>query len=865
MVLARSVKRFHPNWPVTVVTADVAKPTVASPEGVTIRTLTEIGAEPDGTIAAELDRDRLLEAVRGPVLSTFAVDGAPTIFLDPRLRVVGPLDNLEAALGESEIVLVPQLSGNGTGKSDADAELSHGVFHPGVIAMRGGERASAVTDAWPTHELAQRERTRARERTAFQAWLDAMPVRFSGVASLESNHFVVGYWNLEHQEIGLNGNGLKVGGSSAALLDLGSFDPDRPHLLSIDHEQPLLSTMPVVAEICAEHAAQLAEVESEVDGQRDPWDTLPDGTPFGVIMRGLAGAAFESGDLTESVFTATGMRAFYDWLNEPAKQGSAAGLNRYHFAIWKATDQLRAAYPHLDGPDGLGYAGWLHVLLPPEIPMPVDLLPPRPEHINKDEVPFDSAPPWGVNVAGFFRSELGLGEAARLLIGALDAAKVPALPVQGMLMPPCRQGAEFAFASPDEAPFAINIICMNGDTIPMFARDAGKHFFERRYSIALWWWEVGTFPPDWHDAFNYLDEIWVASEHIYQAIAPVSPIPVYKVPMPVIVPRVSEFDRSELGMPEDTFTFLYVYDYHSTSARKNPVGLVRAFKQSFPPGSGASLVLKCINADRVPAKHEEVLVEIGDHPDIHVVDRYVSAAQKDAIVAACDCYVSLHRSEGFGLTPAEAMWLGKPVIATGYGGVMEFMTPGNSYLVDHSPAPVGPDAHPYPPDAIWADPDIDQAARLMRQVFDNQDDARALGHKASRDIRKTNSPEVAGAAMAARLQVIYERISRDRAFDLKPAARSARWIPAAANSVHGALSRLKNLVLRVLSHLERRATRYEEEINAASMAIERKYRAQHAETLAGFRRTRAELEDLRRQLETVERHVDRGDHRELSD
>ena len=142
----------------------------------------------------------------------------------------------------------------------------------------------------------------------------------------------------------------------------------------------------------------------------------------------------------------------------------------------------------------------------------------------------------------------------------------------------------------------------------------------------------------------------------------------------------------------------------------------------------------------------------GDHPDIHFINRYVSAPEKDALLAACDCYVSLHRSEGFGLTPAEAMYFGRPVIATGYGGVLEFMTAENSYLVGHATTTVGPDAHPYPPDGVWAEPDLDEAARLMRHVFEHPEEARERGARAAVDIRRTNSPQAAGAAMAERLR-----------------------------------------------------------------------------------------------------------------
>ena len=342
------------------------------------------------------------------------------------------------------------------------------------------------------------------------------------------------------------------------------------------------------------------------------------------------------------------------------------------------------------------------------------------------------------------------------------AAGVPALPIHGAFVPPTRQNADFSYTKPRQSPYPINIICLNGDLVPAFSHEVNASFFTDRHTIALWWWEVvDAFPPDWHAAFEYLDEVWVATDQIYEAIAPHSPVPVNKVRMPVVMPRVGLYSRARLGMPEDGFSFLYVYDYHSTAARKNPVGHVEAFKAAFGEGSGAKLVLKCINGDRMTAEHTRTLLAVDDHPDITVIDRFVSADEKNAIVAACDCYLSLHRSEGFGLTPAEAMALGKPVIATRYGGTLDFMTDQNSYLVDHGWTKVGPGAHPYPADATWAEPDLDHAARLMREVFEDRAEARRRGEQGQRDIREHHDPAVAGAMMRTRLREIHDGLARD--------------------------------------------------------------------------------------------------------
>ena len=161
----------------------------------------------------------------------------------------------------------------------------------------------------------------------------------------------------------------------------------------------------------------------------------------------------------------------------------------------------------------------------------------------------------------------------------------------------------------------------------------------------------------------------------------------------------------------------------STTARKNPIGLVEAFRLAFEPGSGPVLVLKSINAERCPQDLSALREAAAGHPDIQLSDAYVTQEHMQALTAACDCYVSLHRSEGFGLGLAEAMAYGKPTIATGYSGNRAFMDESNSYLVSYQPAPVPPDAGPYLEGMTWADPDVEDAARLMREVVENPDEA----------------------------------------------------------------------------------------------------------------------------------------------
>jgi glycosyltransferase involved in cell wall biosynthesis len=200
------------------------------------------------------------------------------------------------------------------------------------------------------------------------------------------------------------------------------------------------------------------------------------------------------------------------------------------------------------------------------------------------------------------------------------------------------------------------------------------------------------------------------------------------------------------------FRVLMMFDYLSTLERKNPLGAIEAYHRAFAPDDGAVLVVKSVNGRHRPERHAEVMALVEKRRDIVSIDRTVSGAERDSLIGACDCYLSLHRSEGHGMPLAEAMALGKPVVATAYGGNIEFMNDTNSYLVAWSPARVGDQVEHYPPGASWAEPDIEHAARLLRDVHGDPDEARRRGQQGREDVLALLAPEVIGGQMRRRMQ-----------------------------------------------------------------------------------------------------------------
>lgn len=358
----------------------------------------------------------------------------------------------------------------------------------------------------------------------------------------------------------------------------------------------------------------------------------------------------------------------------------------------------------------------------------------------------------GLNVVGYLRSESGVGRAAREMVAALDAAGVAVLPVHPHDVPPSRQGVPFATVPPGEAAFGATLLCVTAYETPGFAASVDPAFFAGRRTIGLWWWEVDAFPDFMHEGFAHVDEVWVGTEHIARSIRPhAGATPVHVVRVPVTRPTPTRLTRADLGLPVEGPLFLTTFGYYSSWIRKNPAGAIEAFDRAFAPGSGPSLVVKAIDHNAHPAEHAQLEALAARHPDVHLVPGYVDEDRMAALVQHADAVLSLHRAEGFGFTPAEAMAAGTPAIATRASGTLEYMTDENAFLVDATTVPIGPEGAPYPAEGTWAEPDLDHAATLLRLVAERPDVARQRGARAERDLRERHAPAVAGALMRERL------------------------------------------------------------------------------------------------------------------
>ena len=219
-----------------------------------------------------------------------------------------------------------------------------------------------------------------------------------------------------------------------------------------------------------------------------------------------------------------------------------------------------------------------------------------------------------------------------------------------------------------------------------------------------------------------------------------------KVPLGVVAPEINtSLTRKHFNLPESAYIFYFGFDFRSYVARKNPYAAIAAFKAAFPdPRSGVILLLKTLGCQDRPNELKKLREYIGLEKRIIIQDIEYAAVEMASLVNLYNCYVSLHRSEGFGRGPAEAMLLNKPVIATAYSGNMDYMTEQNSCLVEYKLIPVQAGQYPGFENQVWADPSVDHAAYWMGRIAGDSTLAASLGNQASLAIERLYSPEVVG-------------------------------------------------------------------------------------------------------------------------
>ena len=360
----------------------------------------------------------------------------------------------------------------------------------------------------------------------------------------------------------------------------------------------------------------------------------------------------------------------------------------------------------------------------------------------------------GIDVLGFFTAEHGVGEAARVLASTLRGAEIP---VSTIDYTDTQSRRQHAFAVDNESKHRVLLCSLNSEQLTAARDRLGEEFFADRYVIGQWFWELEEAPPWFEPAFPMVDELWAPTRFIETMLRNSAPkhVVVKYMPLPVVKPAINPALTRKKFKLNDRFMFLFTFDFMSVMKRKNPLGLIDAFTQAFAPGEGPMLVIKAINGDKRPVESLRLREAVRGRSDIVLIDKYFTKLETSTLMSLADCYVSLHRSEGLGLTISEAMALARPVIATGYSGNLDFMNETNALIVPGTRTRVGEGAEGYSRTATWMEPNVAEAARYMRFVYENREEAKEMGLRGQADILSGFDVGACGAIMKGRLEQIW--------------------------------------------------------------------------------------------------------------
>jgi glycosyltransferase involved in cell wall biosynthesis len=865
-VLFASFRKLHPQVPFTVLLVDAPPETLAG-EGFDVMVLGDIGLPPGEEARMPLlyNVTELATAVK-PWFFRALLERSKTelLYFDPDIEIFSAVDWLAAHAQHHQLVVTPHttrpMSREEVRPNETDI-LGSGIYNLGFLGMN--RDCGTFLDWWSERLLREAVIDVANMRFTDQRWIDFAPGYFDTFI-VRDETCNVAYWNADVRPLTWTGQHYEVHGKPLCFFHYSGFKPEVPHLLS-SHQgtnpRSRLSEDPALSRLCSEYAEKLrAHGYDKLKKISYGLSHTPGGLEITEPMRHAYRAALREHEQTGAAAPPTpflDQAAFIAWLNERPYPSTAPQVTRYFLAIRQARSDIRTAFPTVPGADTLAFHEWVTTHGRMQYRIPDELLPSDTavtESANGEQTSSRSLDQ-GVNIAGYFKAEVGTGESGRAMV---QAVKETGERYSTFLLTKTRSRQAHVWsdgAVPDQQAFDTNLLCLNADQLPQFAQQVGSEFFSGRYNIGLWFWEAEVFPQPMHEAFNFVHEVWVTSEFNRKAIAAASPVPVVTIPHPIDVDAPAPPPLpSELEF-EGKFMFLFCFDFFSVVERKNPIGLIEAFKQAFAPGEGPILLIKSLNGHRHMAELEKLKYARGDRADIILRDEYLTAAQKQALTARCDCYVSLHRAEGFGLTMAEAMLQGKPTIATRYSGNLEFMNDANSFLCGYDRCRIRAGWGPYPPNTPWAEPRIAEAARLMRFVYENPEEARTRGAKAQADIRADYSPAVVAS-------VIKQRLAHLRS---KPPASLSM---AAHQPERHTFSRVRNLVtqganiraivpplLTWIAQGPRRAMKeclraYDQHQQALGLATLDALRELDAESMR--ERTRL-LEQLRRQQQELDR------------
>ncbi len=401
----------------------------------------------------------------------------------------------------------------------------------------------------------------------------------------------------------------------------------------------------------------------------------------------------------------------------------------------------------------------------------------------------------GINVVGYFNGKFGLAEAVRLNSKALKSVGVSVSEIDYEKL---KQNDTYKY----DINYSVNLVQISLNDIDEFFSVINPEFFKKKYTILYLIWESEHIPNKLRNAINLFNEVWTSSDYCKTIFSKIYDRPIIIVPHPIEVKfKPINIGNKLIVKSKEKFRFLFIFNYHSSVERKNPFHLIKAFIKAFEQNENVELIIKTSSAKDFKKIERELYNSIKGQKNIGIIDIDLDQNSIYNLINNCDCYVSLHHSEGFGLTLAEAMYLGKPTIASNYSGNTEYMNQYNSYLVDCKIGKIeNPDAI-FSKETIWGYPILEDTINKMKLVYENDELRKEKSLRAEKELKTRLSYTAIGNVMSNRLKYLYinqEELAIDKKQDIH-LLNQLQILNAETSSLRKENRRLKkNIIVKVI-------------------------------------------------------------------
>jgi glycosyltransferase involved in cell wall biosynthesis len=761
-VFIASARQFHPEATIYLCLADAVLPDEGFyPEDCVVVSVEDLDIPDIRPFLFRYDIMELNTAVKPFMFQhVFRLGHDTALYFDPDIQVFSRLNQILIPLQNgASFVLTPHLCAPAEGDAFPDdiGIMRAGIYNLGFLGVRACDEAEAILAWWGRRLEYQCLSDQNAGIFVDQKFMDLLPGFAENARILRDPTVNIAYWNLPQRTLTVEGETWMVDGRPLGFYHFSGFDPTKmdqlaKYTLAFRGE----AIPPALARLMRQYAEQLhANRHGSIPAGLYAYGRFTSGTRIPLIVRKM----FRERHI---VWPGDPFATYEAYLHAPmpgqwAGSSSAIVTNLMSY-LHSQEGWLRQRFD-LSEPAGVsGYVDW-YLRHGETYVEHSGLIEPVAERLGRRSAVTLRRPPArrsaeeDINVIGYLKAALGLGEAGRLTLRALTHAGLHARGLETSVNSNSkRTDCSCDHLLQPEANGRFQLFSINCDQLTQVVAHLRPVLRADAYRILAPFWELSNLPDAWLPAADEVDEIWAPTRFIQAMLVKKISKPVLRMPLMLDFERPARVERSRFRLPERGFLFFFAFDYFSFVERKNPMAVIAAFKRAFRADGHhepVQLVLKTLNGDDASKSGHAMREMVRDDPDLILIEELLTREDTLALIAACDAVVTLHRSEGLGLLVAEAMVLGKPVISTDYSATTELVTPETGWPVDYRLIPVQEGAYPFHEGQVWADADVDHAAWQMRRVLGDQD---AVRHKtaAARELitREYGIDAVAGRQLA---------------------------------------------------------------------------------------------------------------------